>query len=135
MKVHLCCGPLVRPGWLNVDALEFGQEVVADLNNPWSFLKDDEADYIYCKDGVEHLESAKHFLRECARTLKSGGVLEINVPHLKNPSAYRLTHRHLFSWSYFEIFPEPHDSVQNLRMTSNLLVLANRGLLMNYSPK
>ena len=129
MKVQLCCGPVLRPGWLNVDAVDFGQEVIADLNKHWFFLKDEEADYIYCKDGVEHLGSVEHFLQECARTLKPGGVLEINVPHFRNPSAYRLTHRHYFSWSYFDVFPEPHDTVQDLRVTSNRLVLADRGLL------
>ena len=32
MKVYLCCGPIDRmKGWVNVDAYNFGQEVVADI--------------------------------------------------------------------------------------------------------
>jgi len=31
MRIHLCCGPQQYPGWLNVDAIDFGFNVVADL--------------------------------------------------------------------------------------------------------
>jgi len=141
MKVNLCCGKLIRKGWLNVDLLDFGQEVIADLNKPWMFLNNESTDYIYCKDGLEHVDSVGHFLLECARVLKRGGIAEVVVPHFKNPSAYRLTHRHYFSWSYFNSFPEPHDPVQNLKVISNKLILGDKlpwalvNYIMNIFPK
>lgn len=126
MKLHLCCGPLLVKGWVNVDVIDFGQEVIADLNNAWMFAKDESVSQIYCADGFEHVESAEHMLKEAARVLRPGGTLTLWVPHYKNPSAYRLTHKRLLSWSYFDAFPEPHDAVQNLRVVSNKLYIGKK---------
>ena len=122
-KVHLCCGKNQLPGWINVDVLDFGQEVICDLNGPWSFLSDNSVDQIFCKDGLEQMDSIEHFLMESERSLRRGGKLHVNVPHFKNPSAYRLTHRHLFSWGYWSAFPEPHDPAKSLRVISNRLTI------------
>lgn len=127
MKLHLCCGPQIwGDGWINVDAVDFGQEIVADLGKRWTFVEPDSIDCIACKDGFEHMESTEHFLREAARVLKVHGRLEIWVPHFKNPSAYRITHRTYYSWSLFNAFPEPHDCVQNLKVVSNKLYIGRR---------
>lgn len=133
MKMHLCCGPQLMKGWVNVDAVDFGQEIVADIEKPWSFAADGSASEIYCKDGFEHVESVEHFLGEAARILKNGGILTIWVPHFKNPSAYRMTHRRLLSWSYFHAFPEPHDAVKNLRVVSNKIYVGHKNS-MTWAP-
>jgi len=130
VKVHFCCGPFVRKGWINVDCIDFGQEVIADLQEPWHFLDSNSVDHIYCKDGLEHQDSVEHFLREAARVLRPGGTLEIWVPHFKNPSAYRVTHRHWFSWSYFDVYPEPHDAVQNLEVILNRIYIGRKDSAM-----
>ena len=143
MKIHLCCGPQQYPGWLNVDAIDFGFNVVADLGKAWNFAPADSAEYIVCKDGFEHMESPSHFLAEAARILAPGGCLELWVPHYKNPSAYRLTHRTYYSWSLFDAFPEPHDAVQNLKVVHNRIYIGRREsaifgplhFLANISPK
>ena len=127
LRVHLCCGPKnIRKDWINVDAVDFGQEVVADLGNAWTFLEDGSVDYIFCKDGLEHQASIEHFLGESARLLKPGGILEVWVPHFKNPSAYRVTHKHWMSWSYFSVYPEPHDAVKSLKPVSVRLIIGRR---------
>lgn len=126
MKAHLCCGPQILKDWTNVDAVDFGQEIVADINRRWDFAKDGTVSEIYCKDGFEHIDSAEHFLTEVARVLMVGGTLKIWVPHYKNPSAYRMTHKRLLSWSYFDTFPEPHDAVQNLRVISNRIYVGHQ---------
>lgn len=125
-KIHLCCGPVRLKGWINVDLLDFGQEVTADLSRKWDFLCDESVDHILCKDGFEHQESVEHFLQEASRVLKPSGTLEIWVPHYKNPSAYRMTHLHWFSWSYFNAYPEPHDRVQGLKVISNKLYIGKK---------
>jgi predicted SAM-dependent methyltransferase len=126
MKIHLCCGKDIRNGWINVDAIDFGQEVIADIEQRWSFAANESVDHIYCKDGFEHVNSAEHLLEEAARVLKPGGMLQIWVPHYKNPSAYRMTHKRLLSWSYFDAFPEPHDRVQNLKVISNKIFVGHK---------
>jgi predicted SAM-dependent methyltransferase len=114
-------------GWVNVDAYDFGQQVVANLDKRWDFAEDGAVSEIYCKDGFEHVESAEHFLSEAARLLRVGGTLTIWVPHFKNPSAYRMTHKRVLSWSYFHGFPEPHDAVQKLRVISNKIYISHKG--------
>lgn len=129
--------------WINVDAFDFGQQVVADIGKRWDFAEDGAVSEIYCKDGFEHVESAEHFLSEAARVLRVGGTLKIWVPHYKNPSAYRMTHKRFVSWSYFDAFPEPHDAVQNLRVVSNQIYIGHKQsrlwmvphALINFIPK
>ena len=124
MKLHLCCGLDYKKGFLNVDNLPNGvQDIKADLNKPWKFAKSNTVDYIFIKDGLEHLDSLEHFFKEASRVLKPCGKLEIWVPHFKSPGAYRLTHKSFFSWGFFDFFPEPHDAVQNLKVISNQLVV------------
>jgi predicted SAM-dependent methyltransferase len=127
MKIHLCCGKQHLSGWINVDSRDFGQEVIADIDKLWDFAEEGMVSEIYCKDGFEHVESAEHFLSEAARVLRTGGRLVIWVPHYKNPSAYRLTHKRLMSWSQFNVFPEPHDLVQTLRVVSNKIYIGHKG--------
>jgi predicted SAM-dependent methyltransferase len=132
IKLHLCCGLDYRPGFVNVDDLEGGpQDVRANLNQPWTFAADSSAQHILIKDGLEHLTSIEAFLSEASRVLVPGGTLEIEVPHFRSPSAYRLTHLHFFSWSYFDVFPEPHDAVRNFRVIRNELVVERKLPLLN----
>lgn len=126
VSIHLCCGPKKKEGWINVDREDFGQEIVADINKKWTFAKPGSVDHILIEDGLEHLDSVEDFLENAERVLKKGGTLEIKVPHFKNPSAYRVTHKHYFSYSLFHTFPELHDKIKNLRMKSAKLIVDNR---------
>jgi predicted SAM-dependent methyltransferase len=130
MKLHLCCGPQLWGGeWVNVDMGDFGQQIRADLNEPWTFAGNNTVDQIVCKDGFEHVASAEHFLAEVARILKPGGSLQLWVPHFKNPAAYRLTHLRLLSWSFFDVYPEPHDRTQDLRVVGNRIYIGQESSL------
>lgn len=137
LKLQLCCGKDLKQGWVNVDYGNFGQEVKADLNKRWGFAKDNSVDYIYCKDGLEHLESAVHFLSECGRILKKGGIAEIIVPHFKNPSAYHITHHQWFSWRGFQRYPLPTEK-SDLKLIQNKLIIEDNipplNWLANISP-
>lgn len=126
MRYHLCCGTKIREGWVNVDRVSFGQEVTADINKEWKFAKPNSAEYILVEDGLEHVESLEHFLKNASHALKDGGTLEMQVPHFKNPSAYRFSHQHFFSHSMFAIFPEPHDETQNMHVEKIHLIVDNR---------
>lgn len=60
------------------------QIVIHDLSKrfPWP---DNTADVVYSSHTLEHLnrETGAHFMAECRRVLKPGGVLRIVVPDLK----------------------------------------------------
>jgi len=126
-KLHLCCGFDYKKGFLNVDNLKGGpQDITADLNKPWKFVQDSSVDYLFIKDGLEHMDSLDFFFEQVSRVLKPHGTAEIWVPHFKSPSAYKITHTFFFSWSTFDSFPEPHDPVQDLRAISNRLIVEGR---------
>jgi len=142
VRVHLCCGPHDHyPDWINVDAIDFGHNVVADLSKPWDWVMPETVDYILIKDGFEHMPDNQHFL-EAAKVLKVGGKLQIWVPHFKNPSAYCLTHRSFYSWHTFHVYPEAHDATQNLKVVSNRIYIGHKegpmapvNWLANVAPK
>jgi len=52
-----------------------------DLNESFPF-KDRSFDYITCVEGVEHIESHFHFVRECCRILKKDGSLIFSTPNI-----------------------------------------------------
>lgn len=137
MKYHLCCGPQKMNGYTNVDRVDFGQEIVANIENEWKWAKPSTAEEIYIKDGFEHLENTELFLERAWKALKVGGKLIIEVPHYKAPSAYRITHKHFFSWSTFNIYPEPHDKIKFKVVKNKLILPGLPGLnwLANRSPK
>lgn len=99
---------------MNVDALDFGQEIVADLGKPWKFAKNSSVDEILIMDCLEHVADIEFFLSECNRVLKVGGRMGLQVPHFKCPSAYIITHRHYFSWSTFYHYPQAYDKTRTL---------------------
>lgn len=104
-KLNLGCGKAKLIGWVNVD--NWGDvDLKHDLNEfpyPWD---DNSVDEILMNHVLEHIPNWWDAFRECARILKPGGVLRINVPDESSKSAltYR-DHHHVFSpFSFFGIF-------------------------------
>ena len=67
--------------------IEFNRKeniVFADATKKFNF-KNNSVDVIYTSHMLEHLSrnSANHFIKECKRVLKKGGVLRIVVPDIK----------------------------------------------------
>lgn len=69
------------------DTIEFH---VADLNAGFSAVIDGGWDAIVALELIEHLENPRHFLRECSRLLRPGGVLVLSTPNLANPVSQAL---------------------------------------------
>lgn len=69
------------------DAIPFH---VADLNTGFSSLLEGGWEAIVALELVEHLENPRHFLRECQRLLRPGGVLVLSTPNLANPVSQAL---------------------------------------------
>jgi predicted SAM-dependent methyltransferase len=82
IKLNLGCGPLGRPGWLNVDGFPVDRSVVElDLRNPLP-LGDGLVRHIHCEHFLEHLhaQDGLQLLSECFRVLKPGGSLRLILP-------------------------------------------------------
>ena len=69
-----------RRGWVTVDLAE-GADLILDLTKPLPF-PDASVDNIYSSHLLEHLyhDEAIALLKECHRTIKTGGILSICVP-------------------------------------------------------
>jgi predicted SAM-dependent methyltransferase/outer membrane murein-binding lipoprotein Lpp len=81
-KLHVGCGKVKLPGWLNID-VEPGADLVIDVRQGLPF-EENSVDFIYNEHFVEHLtyEEGEKVLREFWRCLKKGGVLRIATPDL-----------------------------------------------------
>ncbi len=115
MKLNLCCGSNVFPGWLNVDRTDVDadylkhlrdapksmqwppeQQALVDRIGEIQFMRHDvrkglpwadaSVEAIYVGQAIEHFNrrtEAPVFLRECARVLKTGGVIKLTTPCLR----------------------------------------------------
>jgi predicted SAM-dependent methyltransferase len=104
MRLNLGCGAVAPADWLNVD-FAIGARLDSSLarpiarrlfSTPWppnvlihDLTKrfpwpDGSADAVYSSHTLEHLsrEAGEHFIAECRRVLKPGGVIRIVVPDL-----------------------------------------------------
>ena len=107
LRLHLGCGTTTPAGWVNVDGAlgarlarlpalrpllratrAFRSEwppsiTVHDLRKPFPW-RSGSASAIYSSHTLEHLtrDEGRHFLRECHRVLRPGGVIRIAVPDL-----------------------------------------------------
>jgi predicted SAM-dependent methyltransferase len=87
LKLHLGCGPCLKPGWINIDINAPQADLQLDLRERLPF-PDASASIVYCEHFFEHLEypsPAMNFLRECRRILKPGGILSLGVPDTEWP--------------------------------------------------
>ncbi len=83
-KLHLGCGPVVLPGWLNADIKpRHAEQTYLDVTERFPF---DEAtfDYILSEHMIGDLtyEEGGIMLSECFRVLRPGGCLRISTPSL-----------------------------------------------------
>ncbi|MBE0573824.1 methyltransferase domain-containing protein [Candidatus Dojkabacteria bacterium] len=104
-KLNLGCGDETPVGWVNVDYAPGAKLAKIPLINKFSLTKvkwdktimiqnllknfpweTNTIDIIYSSHTLEHFtrEEGQHFLKECHRVLKTGGLIRILVPDLKN---------------------------------------------------
>lgn len=86
---NLGCGIRHHPEWINIDFQEEGDTVLAwDLRDGLPF-PDKSCDVVYASHVIEHFDrtGAQHFLRECRRVLRPGGIIRLVAPDLEGIAA------------------------------------------------
>ena len=82
MNLHLGCGTVILPGWLNVDLHPHpGVDRVLDVREGLPF---ENVQFIFSEPFLEHLDldAALALLRDCRRVLRDDGVLRLTTPNL-----------------------------------------------------
>jgi predicted SAM-dependent methyltransferase len=85
MKLHLGCGEKYLPGYYHVDIQKYAHvDLVADISNLPS-IESGSVDLIYACHVLEHFGRYDYTaaLREWARLLRMGGVLQLSVPDFR----------------------------------------------------
>lgn len=82
MRLHIGCGPNVLEGWVNIDSVARAPGVRTDVDVLAMPFTDASVDHILAEHVFEHFAFAEEerLWRECARVLRPGGLLEIEVP-------------------------------------------------------
>lgn len=84
-RLHLACGKVHLPGWINID-----QDAVSNIVDvSWDLrrklpLQDECAEFVFHEHFLEHLtvQEGLALLKECRRVLRPGGVLRVAMPDL-----------------------------------------------------
>lgn len=103
VKLNLGCGPIILPGYINVDHNPQSRRVLdVELSrSPWPF--DDEfANEVLMSGCIEHIAAEPiTVMREIHRVLKPGGTAIISVPHILGLYNCMPDHRHYFGVGWF----------------------------------
>jgi len=102
IKLHIGCGANHMKGWVNVDCLDMGQEVICNLNaEPWPFT-DNSVGEIYANHVLEHID-INVFFSQIKRICAEGCIIRSNTPHCSHISAFcHLQHRNYFGLNSFD---------------------------------
>ena len=82
LQLHVGCGPVVLPGWVNVDNLPYpGIDFLWDAARGIPFRN---ARYVFAEHFIEHLSysQARDFAAMCRAVLRDDGVLRMSTPNL-----------------------------------------------------
>ncbi len=85
IKLHLGCGAVILPKWINVDEYKSkGVDFSWDITKKLPLLSNC-CKFIYSHHVIEHIEKEliQEVFRECYRVLLSNGIFRIAVPDLK----------------------------------------------------
>ncbi len=92
-KIDIGCKNLKKKGFIGIDILDFGQEIVWDITGGLPF-PDNSITEIFISHTLEHIEEkdvAPLFV-EMYRVCEDGAKIDIVIPHSDNIQAYYLGH-------------------------------------------
>lgn len=87
-RLNVGCGLDLRPGWVNLDMIDYGGNTLTDLNRyPWPF-PESHFDEILCSHVLEHLANFNAAITEIWRVAKPGALLVVRVPFFLSTKYY-----------------------------------------------
>lgn len=103
MKINLGSGKTALEGYLGIDIVDFGNNMVWDVSKGLPF-EDNSLDEVYASHFLEHSTDLISLMNEIWRVLKKDGVLKIVVPHINNPRAFVANHNYFFNKESIRFF-------------------------------
>lgn len=93
IKLDIGCGKWKMEGYVGLDRLDFGQEIIWDINHGIP-LPDSSVSEIYSSHTIEHLKTDElaNFFSEVVRVAINGAPLVLRAPHSETIKAYYLCH-------------------------------------------
>jgi predicted SAM-dependent methyltransferase len=83
-KLNLGCGSDLKEGYVNLDIVDYGGNMIHDINQfPYPF-QDNYFDEIYASHVLEHLDSFHKTVTELFRISRHGAIIEIFAPFFLN---------------------------------------------------
>ena len=104
VRLDIACGDDMsrrNQGFIGVDILDLGQEVVWDIEQGLPFA-DNSVDEIFSSHTLEHLDNPLSVLNEFHRILKPEGFAHIIVPSVDHLGAFLLSHNRFFNETTFK---------------------------------
>lgn len=101
-KLNLGSGSDYKDGFVNLDCnRKLKADVYAQLNKKWLF-KDNEFDYVYASNILEHFKDFEFIIDELHRVCKNGAIIEVITPHYTGRHAFKiLQHKTYFGLGTF----------------------------------
>jgi hypothetical protein len=105
MRIDIACGAFLKKGYIGIDKLDHGQNIVWDVTTGLP-LGDSTCNDIYTSHFMEHLfgRELEYFLLEVIRVATNGAKLTVIVPHGDTLEGHflchfnRLTEQHFRGW-------------------------------------
>ena len=101
LKLHLGCGTFRLTNWINIDLVGLPVDLAWDIRRKLPFA-DNSVSAVFHEHVMEHISGIEgyHFVKECFRVLKPGGILRIVMPDASRylQSYFDPEHRFIREW-------------------------------------
>lgn len=110
-RLDIGCGKFKREGFTGVDSIDFGDNIVYDLEKGLpEEIKSGTIEYIIADNLLEHIGNLIVLMNDCYRVLKKDGLFEIIVPLFPTKGAIKdPTHVRFFIEESFDYFDKKWD--------------------------
>ena len=107
-KLNVGCGAKTIDGYIGIDKLDFGQDIICDIEKQALLFNSNKIDEILCEHCLEHLNDPMAAINEFWRVLAPDGKLTIIVPHRKSDRAWVIDHKTYYDENSFDTLETHH---------------------------